>query len=95
MSDAALNLETNRHLDGMFDHAEAQLAGDEERARDALDDEAFFIDVLHEWVDYDTLNTLVRAIHNSVDMGIDPTLFCKSLHAEIIQNAVLKMRKEA
>jgi hypothetical protein len=95
MSDAALNLETNRYLDGMFDHAEELLTRDEERAKDALDDEAFFVDVLHEWVDYDTLNTLVRAIHNSVAMGISPELFCKSLHAEIVQAATLKIRREA
>lgn len=94
-NDNALNLETNRYLDGLFDGADAQIAKDEERARDALDDEEVFVDVLHEWVDYDTLNTLIRAIHNSVDMGIDPTLFCKSLHAEILQAAILKIRKEA
>ena len=94
-NDNALNHATNQYNDALFAGAEAKQAGEEERARDLLDDEAFFVDVLNEWVDYDTLNTLIRAIHNSVDMGIDPTLFCKSLHAEIVQNAILKMRKEA
>lgn len=95
MSDAALNLETNRYLDGMFDQAEAMLAAESERARDALDDRDMFVEVICEWVDFDTFNSLVRAIYTAVDTGQNPDVFCKSLHAHILQSATHMMRKTA